>query len=67
MQTQQSLFESELKKIINIEIERLKDALAFNNFTDMSQFKFVMGSIAGLKAIEEFAKEARDKSEQRSR
>jgi hypothetical protein len=67
MQTQQSLFESELKKIINAEIERLKDALAFNNFTDMSQFKFVMGSIAGLRAIEEFAKEARDKSDQRSR
>jgi len=67
MQTQQSLFENELKKIINAEIERLKDALAFNNFTDMSQFKFVMGSIAGLRAIEEFAKEARDKSDQRSR
>ena len=67
MQTQQSLFESELKKIINIEIERLKDALAFNNFTDMSQFKFVMGSIAGLRAIEGFADDARDKSDQRSR
>jgi hypothetical protein len=67
MQTQQSLFESELKKIINAEIERLKDALAFNNFTDMSQFKFVMGSIAGLRAIEGFADDARDKSDQRSR
>jgi hypothetical protein len=67
MQTQQSLFESELKKLINIEIERLKEALAFNNFTEMGQFKFVMGSIAGLRVIEEFANEARDKSNQRSR
>jgi hypothetical protein len=67
MQTQQSLFELELKKIINEEIERLKSTLAFNNFTEIAQFKYVMGVIAGLKTIEDFTDIARDKSDQRNR
>jgi hypothetical protein len=67
MQTQQSLFELELKKTINTEIERLKETLAFNAFADIGQFKYVMGVIAGLKSVEDFANEAREKSEQKNR
>ena len=67
MQTQQSLFELELKKTINAEIERLKNTLVVNHFTDVAQFKYVMGVIAGLKAVEDFMDEAREKSEQRNR
>ena len=67
MQTQQSLFELELRKLAASEIERMKDALAFNNFSDVGQFKYLMGVIAGLKAIEDFLDVAREKSEQRNR
>lgn len=67
MQTQQSLFELELKKTIIAEIERLKETLAFNNFDNLAQFKYVVGVIAGLRAIEGFMDEAREKSEQRNR
>lgn len=67
MQTQQSLFTLELKKITAIEIERLKESLAFNNFTDVGQFKYVMGVIAGLRAVDGFIEEALEKSEQRNR
>jgi len=67
MQTQQSLFENELKKLIGVEIERVKEALAFNNFAEIGQFKYYMGVIAGLKTIEGFADEARAKSDQRNR
>lgn len=67
MQTQQSLFELELKKLINSEIERLKETLSFNTFSEIGQFKYIMGEIAGLKSIEDLAEEARRKSEQQNR
>ena len=67
MQTQQSLFEIELKKIVASEIARLKETLAVNNFSKISQFKYIMGVIEGLKAIEDLSDVARDKSEQRNR
>ena len=51
MQTQQSLFEIELTKLVASEVDRMKDILAFNNFSDVSQFKYVMGVITGLKSI----------------
>jgi hypothetical protein len=67
MQTQQSLFEIELTKLVASEVDRMKDILAFNNFSDVSQFKYVMGVITGLKSINDLVDTAREKSEQRNR
>lgn len=67
MQTQQSLFVVELKKIILEEIEQRKETLVFNNFTEVGEFKYTMGVVAGLKLVDDFIDEAVKKSEQRNR
>lgn len=64
MLTNAQLFEYELNKLVQEQIDRWKDNLAFNAFTDVGQFKFVMGQISAFSELQELivaAKEASDK------
>lgn len=67
MLTQTTQFEIELKKLISIEVDRLKEQLAVNVFEDVAQFRFIMGQIAALRSMDDLISEARQRSDQRSR
>jgi hypothetical protein len=67
MLTQATLFEKELLKLIQQEIDRHKDLLAVNNYDTVQQFKFHMGQIAAYESIVELADEARKKADQFNR
>jgi len=67
MLTQAAQFEIELLRVIDREIDRLKDQLALNNFEEIGSFKYIMGQIAALKNMEDVIEEAKEKSAQRNR
>jgi len=67
MLTQTTQIEIELKKLISIEVERLKEQLAVNMFEDVASFRFIMGQIAALRSMDDLISEARQRSDQRSR
>lgn len=56
----QNLFEIELKKLINTEIDRLKSNLAGGmGVLDYAEYKFQVGRVAGLNAVLEMCEEVR--------
>jgi len=68
MQTYSSLFEHELKKLIEEEIEKARDRLEINTYEDMGQFKYVMGQISAYRMLlSEIVPLAAEKAEQRNR
>ena len=67
MQTIETVFERELKRMINHRILDLKDNLAVNCYEDVASFKYLMGKIAALNDMEELIELAKEAAEQRNR
>ena len=67
MITQATQLQIEISRIIEREIERLKDQLASNVFEDVASFKYVMGQISAFRQMEDLIDEAVQKSDQRNR
>lgn len=67
MQTFNSLLEQELRKLIQEEIEGLRDNLEVNTYNEIGQFKYVMGKVAGLKLAAELVSQAVSKADQSNR
>ena len=58
MQTINHLFQKELIKLVDEEIERLKDVLSGGHVNALDEYKFVAGKIAGLRTALEYVAEA---------
>lgn len=56
--TRSHLFESELLRLIEIEIERLKQDMSFGMISDHEEYRFVSGKIAGLRLAVDYMAEA---------
>lgn len=67
MLTQATQLQTEFLRIVDREIDRLKDQLAANVFEDVASFKYVMGQISALRMMEDLIDEAIQKSDQRNR
>jgi hypothetical protein len=67
MFTNTTIFEYELKNLISLQVETLKNQLAMNSYTEVHQFRYLMGKIAGLNNIAELIEEAKELVEQRNR
>lgn len=65
MQTFSTLFDRELNRIIEEEINRLKNQLAHNTYERVDEFRFVMGQITAyenMSSLIEVAKKSADQS-----
>lgn len=67
MITQASQLQKEILRLIEREIERLKDQLAANVFEDVASFRYVMGQISAFRQMEDLIDEAEQKADQRNR
>lgn len=67
MQTYNNLLEVEANKLIDEQIVRLKDQLSFNQFTDVWQFKYIMGAIDGLRTAQTLIEESKQLADQSNR
>jgi hypothetical protein len=67
MLTMDTVFERELKKIVALRIADLKDSLASNNYTEVSDFRYLMGKIAAFKDLDDMMAEAHEAADQRNR
>jgi hypothetical protein len=67
MQTIDTVFQRELKRLIAHRILELKDTLSFNSYENVADFKYLMGKIAALNDMEDMIVIAQDASEQRNR
>jgi len=56
--TRSHMFENELLKLIEIEIERLKEDMSFGMISDHEEYRFVAGKIAGLRLAINYMAEA---------
>lgn len=52
-------YEHELRKLIDAQMERIKDFLAAGSPEDMSEYKLMVGQIAGLRQCIDLLEEAR--------
>lgn len=52
------MFEHELKRLIEIEIERLKENMSLGLISDHEEYRHVAGKIAGLRLAIEYMVEA---------
>lgn len=59
--------EIELKKLIGLEVDRLKEQLAVNMFEDVASFRYIMGQIAAFRSMEDVIDEAKQRADQRNR
>jgi hypothetical protein len=67
MQTIDTVFQRELKKLIATRILDLKDNLAMNSYESVAEFKFLMGKIAALTDMADMMDVAQEASDQRNR
>jgi hypothetical protein len=67
MQTIDTVFQRELKKLIATRILDLKDNLAMNSYESVAEFKFLMGKIAALTDMADMMDAAQEASDQRNR
>lgn len=68
MQTASTVIEHHLKKLIEEEIERLRDNLEAGPYEDHGQFKYVQGNIAALRQVlKEFLPLANEQAEKSGR
>ena len=67
MQTIDTVFQRELKRLIAHRILDLKDNLSVNSFENVADFKYLMGKIAALNDMEDMIEIAQDASNQRNR
>jgi hypothetical protein len=58
MLTNSTLFDRTLRKLIDEETQRLQEVLCSNNFTTVSEFRFVIGQITALKRMLDLIDEA---------
>lgn len=56
--TRTHMFEHELKRLIEIEIERLKENMSLGLISDHEEYRQVAGKIAGLRLAIEYMAEA---------
>jgi len=67
MQTYNDLLVVETNKLIDMQIDRLRDQLSFNQFTDVWQFKYIMGAIDGLRTAQTLMEESKQLADQSNR
>jgi hypothetical protein len=67
MQTYNDLLAVETNKLIDVQIDRLRDQLSFNQFTDVWQFKYIMGAIDGLRTAQTLMEESKQLADQSNR
>jgi hypothetical protein len=67
MQTIDTVFQRELKRLIATRILDLKDNLAMNSYESVAEFKFLMGKIAALTDMADMMDAAQEASDQRNR
>jgi hypothetical protein len=67
MQTIDTVFQRELKRLIAHKILDLKDNLSVNSYENVADFKYLMGKIAALNDMEDMIEIAQDASDQRNR
>lgn len=58
MYTRTHMFEHEFKRLIEIEIERLKENMSLGLIKDHEEYRLVAGKIAGLRLAVEYMAEA---------
>jgi hypothetical protein len=58
MYTRTHMFERELKRLIEIEIERLKENMSLGLIDNHEEYRLVAGKIAGLRLAVEYMAEA---------
>lgn len=56
--TTTQLYQNELRKLVQIEIERLLEPMAYNNIESIEQYRTIAGKIAGLRMIADLMDEA---------
>ena len=67
MQTFNGLLEQEFKRLIHEELEGLRDLLEVNTYSEIGQFRYVMGKVAGLKLAIDLLSQAVSKADQSNR
>jgi CRISPR/Cas system type I-B associated protein Csh2 (Cas7 group RAMP superfamily) len=67
MQTIDTVFQRELKRLIAHRILDLKDNLSVNSYENVADFKYLMGKIAALNDMEDMIEIAQDAADQRNR
>lgn len=67
MQTDATLFERELTKLIETRITDLRINISSGSISDISEYKRMAGMIEGLRAAVELMPEASEKAQQRNR
>jgi hypothetical protein len=67
MQTIDTVFQRELKRLIATRILDLKDNLAMNSYESVAEFKYLMGKIAALTDMADMMDAAQEASDQRNR
>ena len=67
MQTIDTVFQRELKRLIAHRILDLKDNLSVNSYENVADFKYLMGKIAALNDMEDVIEIAQDAADQRNR
>jgi hypothetical protein len=67
MQTLNTVFQRELKRLIAHRILDLKDNLSVNTYDNVGDFRYLMGKIAALNDMEEMIEMAQEAAEQRNR
>ena len=68
MQTFQTIYEAELRKLIAVEVERLKENLSHGqSVCDYSEYQKTVGQILGLRTALELCEEANALSERKER
>ena len=67
MQTIDTVFQRELKRLIAHRILDLKDNLSVNSYENVADFKYLMGKIAALNDMEDMIEIAQEASDQRNR
>lgn len=58
MYTRTHMFEHELKRLIEIEIERLRENMSWGQVKDFEEYRHTAGKIAGLRLAIEYMAEA---------
>lgn len=58
MLSMKHLFEKELERLVQEEIERLKDVLSMGSLDNQSDYKFITGRIHGLRTTLDYMSEA---------
>jgi hypothetical protein len=56
--TRSHMFAHELERLIEIEVERMKDNLALGFLEDFNEYRFVAGKVAGLRTAIDLMAEA---------